>query len=96
MIPTGTFTQNTHRHPTDATRSPPSAGPDASPSACAAACAPSAARAFALGTLVTTIATLLAWSMAAPNAWTTRKTMSQPTVGASAQAAEAAVNTAKP
>jgi hypothetical protein len=41
-------------------------------------------------------ATLFDWSIAAPTAWTRRSRIRAPSEGARPQAAEAAVNTAKP
>ena len=70
-------------------------GPSASPTAWAPAWTPSAKRIRTFGALVVTRATLLASSMAAPTAWT-RRSAASPSEGASPQAAEATVKTAKP
>ena len=71
-------------------------GPSASPMDCAPAWMPRANRIRSLGALVVTRATLFDWSIAAPTAWTRRSRIRAPSEGARPQAAEAAVNTAKP
>ena len=96
MMPTGTFTQNTADHEYCSTRNPPSSGPTARPSPEMPAQMPIAVGSCLRGNAATRIESDSGFRSAPPKPWTIRAPISWLSVWASAQAADASVNTTSP
>src|SRR3954451_12536573 len=87
--PTGTFTQNTDRHPAASTSTPPTIGPSAMLTPTTAAHAPMArARSAGSRKVLTMIDIATGFSIDPPMAWTHRKASNNGRLGASPQASD--------
>src|SRR5580692_8081393 len=95
--PTGMFTQNTPRQPTESTRAPPMTGPVATEMPNVDPQKPIAlARSFGSVNVLVTIDIATGLSIDPPTACTARNATRAPRLGARLQASEPRVNTARP
>ena len=94
--PIGTLSQKIHSQLMPWTTAPPTSGPSATDTPVIALKMPIAAPRFAGGNAALSSASPSGISSAAPAPWTARAAISQPTSGASAQAADAAVKRPRP
>jgi hypothetical protein len=95
-IPIGTLSRNTHRQLAASTSTAPSVGPSAPATAPVAPQTATATGIFPGGNARRTSASDDGMSTAPPTAWTTRKAISTPALGATAHRTEATVNRAEP
>jgi hypothetical protein len=94
--PIGTLSQKIHSQAIPSTTAPPTSGPLATDSPVIALKIPIAVPRRSGGKAALSSARPSGSSSAAPAPWTARATISQPTSGASAHAADAAVNRPRP
>ena len=94
--PIGTLSQKIHCHEMPSITAPPISGPSATPSPLTPDQTPSARPRRSAGTAVESSVRLSGAMIAAPRPWTARAAISVPVLGASAAAADAAVNSASP
>ena len=94
--PNGRFTKKIQRQSKAVTSSPPRVGPAIVATPATAPHTPNAAPRRSGGNVFVMIVSVCGMSMAAPSPCTARKPISQPGLGASPHAAEAAVNTPTP
>ena len=94
-INSGSASANTHRQPSESTRTPPRNGPPAVVIADPLAHRPTARPRSCSAKLASTSARLIGVTPAAPTPWTTRPATSTPRVGATKQITEPAMSTAQ-
>jgi hypothetical protein len=96
MMPIGTFSQKIHCQEAPSTTAPPTSGPMAMARPPTAPQAPRARPRRSGDTAADSRVRVSGMTMAAPTPWTARAATSQPMPGASAAAADPAVNRASP